>query len=263
MMTDHTDLLEQVFELNLNNYGPEDVERLNDWAIKAYAALEGVQTENAMLWKEREEPHQKVALYISECNRLENERDAALARLAEIEAGASPVEPSQALSLDLLERLSKTLTRLGYATPEGGMEHFNADLANQLYNLCRAVDSLFDREQPPAPSEAAREYMTGYSDGKELAAAPIPQQVAVPAECCEHCDDGDGLCVFPMYGPAPHTHDTSSDWIGSARTLPKDQWGNNFREDPDCEGHGVYMRCEKCGRGEQPAAAAPQPKDMK
>ena len=62
----------------------------------------------------------------------------------------TPVEPNQALSLDLLERLSKTLTRLGYATPEGGMEHFNADLANQLYNLCRAVDSLFDREQPSA-----------------------------------------------------------------------------------------------------------------
>ena len=99
--------------------------------------------------------------------------------------------------------------------------------------------------------------------GIQLYAAPIPQQVAVPAECCEHCDDGDGLCVFPMYGPAPHTHDTSSGWIGSTRTLPKDQWGNNFREDPDCEGHGVYMRCEKCGRGEQPAAAAPQPKEPK
>ena len=76
---------------------------------------------------------------------------------------------SQSLSLDLLERLSKTLTRLGYATPEGGMEHFNADLANQLYNMCRAVDSIFDREQPPAPSDTAREYMTGYSDGKEWA----------------------------------------------------------------------------------------------
>ena len=64
-----------------------------------------------------------------------------------IAAGASP-QPSQDLSLDLLERLSKTLTRLGYATPEGGMEHFNADLANQLYNLCRAVDNIFDRVQP-------------------------------------------------------------------------------------------------------------------
>ena len=33
--------------------------------------------------------------------------------------------------------------------------------------------------QPPAPSEAAREYMTGYSDGREWAAAPIPQQPSV------------------------------------------------------------------------------------
>ena len=46
-MTDHTDLLEQSFEINLNNYGPEDVERLNDWAINAYAALEAAQAENA------------------------------------------------------------------------------------------------------------------------------------------------------------------------------------------------------------------------
>ena len=73
-------------------------------------------------------------------------------------------------------------------------------------------------------------------------------------QCCEHCDDGDGHCVFPYYGVAPHTHDTSQGWIGSTRLLPSDQWGDNFREDPDCEGHGVYLRCEKCGRGEQPAA---------
>lgn len=46
------------------------------------------------------------------------------------------------ISLELLERLSKTLTKLGYATPEGGMEHFNAYLPTQLYNLCRGVDSI-------------------------------------------------------------------------------------------------------------------------
>ena len=38
-MTTTQELLEQSFEINLNNYGPEDVERLNDWAIKAYAVL--------------------------------------------------------------------------------------------------------------------------------------------------------------------------------------------------------------------------------
>ena len=73
---------------------------------------------------------------------------------------------------------------------------------------------------------------------------------AALAKCCDYCDDGDGICVFPYYGPAPHTHDMSAGWIGSTRTLPKDQWGDNFREDAECEGHGVYMRCPKCGRGE-------------
>lgn len=71
-------------------------------------------------------------------------------------------------------------------------------------------------------------------------------------QCCEHCDDGDGFSVFPNYGPAPHTHDTGNGWIGSTRFLPREQWGDNFREDPECQGHGIYMRCPHCGRGEQP-----------
>lgn len=76
-------------------------------------------------------------------------------------------------------------------------------------------------------------------------------------DCCEMCDDGDGFCVFPYYGVAPHTHqfnDTThpTDWLGSTRVLPKDQWGKNFREDPECPGQGVYMRCPGCGNGEQP-----------
>jgi hypothetical protein len=41
--------------------------------------------------------------------------------------------------------------------------------------------------------------------------------------------------------------------IGSTRTLPRDQWGANFREDPDSTGEGVYMRCPYCGRGEPEA----------
>ena len=72
---------------------------------------------------------------------------------------------------------------------------------------------------------------------------------------CEHCDDGDGHCVFPYYGTAPHTHALPTpthptDWIGSTRLLPREQWGDNFGEDPECPGQGVYMRCEKCGDGE-------------
>lgn len=44
-MTNHTELLEQSFEINLNNFGPKDVERLNDWSIKAHDALQSAQAE--------------------------------------------------------------------------------------------------------------------------------------------------------------------------------------------------------------------------
>jgi hypothetical protein len=50
---------------------------------------------------------------------------------------------------------------------------------------------------------------------------------------CEQCDDGDGHCVFPYYGVAPHVHDTT--------------------------GQGVYMRCPHCGAGEQPNNTDPRP----
>ena len=50
------------------------------------------------------------------------------------------------LSLDLLERLSKTLINLGYSTPEGGTEHFGAQIESQLYNLCRGVDSILAQQ---------------------------------------------------------------------------------------------------------------------
>lgn len=69
--------------------------------------------------------------------------------------------------------------------------------------------------------------------------------------CCPMCDDGDGGCVYPYYGVAPHFHDTDkSGWIGSTVLLPKEEWGSNFREDPECHGSGTYMRCPACGRGE-------------
>jgi predicted nucleic acid-binding Zn-ribbon protein len=53
----------------------------NPWAkhwercLEAAAKLRRLHAENEMLWKEREEPHQKVAMYVRECNRLEDERD--------------------------------------------------------------------------------------------------------------------------------------------------------------------------------------------
>ena len=102
-MTTTQELLESSFELNLNNYGPEDVERLNDWAIKAHNALEALQAEAAELESDYTDQVLRAV-------NAESERDAALARLAESEAqnlmarqiilehgegvaGASPVEP--------------------------------------------------------------------------------------------------------------------------------------------------------------------------
>ena len=73
-------------------------------------------------------------------------------------------------------------------------------------------------------------------------------------DCCDYCDDGDGHSIFPYYGTAPHIHAGGDGWISSTQLLPRAMWGSNFREDPECEGHGVYMRCQKCGRGEQPEA---------
>jgi len=60
------------------------------------------------------------------------------------EAGMN--EAQQGLSIDLLERLSKTLINLGYSTPEGGMEHFGARIESQLYNLCRGVDAILAQQ---------------------------------------------------------------------------------------------------------------------
>lgn len=59
-------------------------ECLLEWKTLAkqhYKELERLKAENKVLWDEREEPHQRIALYISECNRLEAERDALRAEL--------------------------------------------------------------------------------------------------------------------------------------------------------------------------------------
>lgn len=73
-------------------------------------------------------------------------------------------------------------------------------------------------------------------------------------ECCDMCDDGEGHCVFPYYGVAPHHHDPMGEWLGSTRLLPRHEWGDNFREDPDSPGQGTYLRCQHCRRGEPEAA---------
>jgi hypothetical protein len=71
-------------------------------------------------------------------------------------------------------------------------------------------------------------------------------------KACEYCDDGDGFSAYPYYGVAPHIcFYKLGRPIGGSELLPRDQWGNNFREDPECPGNGVYLRCPHCGAGEQ------------
>ena len=69
---------------------------------------------------------------------------------------------------------------------------------------------------------------------------------------CAQCDDGDGVCVFPYFGVAPHIHAGGNEMgVGSTQLMPRAMWGGNFREDPDSRGQGIYLRCPHCGAGEQ------------
>ena len=100
----------------------------------------------------------------------------------------------------------------------------------------------------PAASQQTKDVCVSPS-GPGSPLQPQAASAAIP-DACEHCNDGDGFSVFPYYGVAPHTH-AAGPMVGSTRLLPKDQWGDNFREDPECPGQGVYLRCPKCGAGER------------
>jgi hypothetical protein len=71
---------------------------------------------------------------------------------------------------------------------------------------------------------------------------------AVGSKCCEYCNDGEGHCIFPYYGVAPHTH-AQGPVIGGTQIKPREQWPENFEEDSDCEGCGTYTYCPRCGAG--------------
>lgn len=49
---------------------------------------------------------------------------------------------------------------------------------------------------------------------------------------CEYCGDGDGGCIFPMFGLAPHRH-VGNQMIGSTQFLDQSQWPANFSPDLD------------------------------
>lgn len=66
---------------------------------------------------------------------------------------------------------------------------------------------------------------------------------------CEYCTDPDGAPCFPIYGLGPHQHTTQHNgMIIGSYPLPSETWPENYREDPDCPGHGVWW-CPQCGDG--------------
>ena len=112
------------------------------------------------------------------------------ADMLEADAPAVPQEPVRNdMSIQLLERLIKTLTNLGYATPEGGIEAFNADLPTQLYHLCFGVDRVLSALKTAVPQEPVA-YLA-WRDGKP-------------------CWDGDDcVCEDAVY-PVDHDDDRTS-----------------------------------------------------
>jgi len=63
---------------------------------------------------------------------------------------------------------------------------------------------------------------------------------------CEHCEiPGEG-CAYPYYGLAPHTH-VGDRLIGSTKLKPKAEWPDNFCEDGEVPGCGIYTHCPECG----------------
>ena len=118
-----------------------------------------------------------------------------------LEADAKPAVPQEPvrndMSIQLLERLIKTLTNLGYATPEGGIEAFNADLPTQLYHLCFGVDRVLSALKTAVPQEPVA-YLA-WRDGKPCWEGD---------DCvCEHAvypvDHDDDRTSMPVY-LAPH-----------------------------------------------------------
>lgn len=115
-MTTTQELLKSSFELNLNNYGPEDVERLNDWAINAYAALETLQAEVVRLRVIAKEASEYATKHQTEVLRLQAQLAAAQGQLKQL-----PVQPVQGLQsvADALtiEQLNDKVERLMAVQP--------------------------------------------------------------------------------------------------------------------------------------------------
>ena len=57
--------------------------------------------------------------------------------------------------------------------------------------------------------------------------------------------------IYPYYGVAPHKHVMSyAGKIAVTLAIPKEKWPDNFVEDHDCEGLGIYYcQDKKCLAG--------------
>ena len=103
------DLRRRINPKYVNQIGTESHERQ-----MCLDVIEGLLNENKMLWKEREEPVQQAALYMSECNRLERERDAAVKLAAE---RLEQMNADRKQYLDLRDKLAKPFA---YYDPSSG-----------------------------------------------------------------------------------------------------------------------------------------------
>lgn len=74
---------------------------------------------------------------------------------------------------------------------------------------------------------------TKYEIGTEILNLYLDE---APSKCCAHCNDGDGECVFPYFGLAPHSHSIDQ---------PKPEYPSNYSDTDG--GQGVYTHCLVCG----------------
>lgn len=76
---------------------------------------------------------------------------------------------------------------------------------------------------------------------------------------CNECDDGDGGCIYPMYGVGPHVcfYKIEGAVLGESKPIDRDKWPANFIEYDECkqDAHspacGIYTHCLNCGDGEK------------
>lgn len=76
------------------------------------------------------------------------------------------------------------------------------------------------------------------------------KKTSVKRHFCKECDDGDGICVYPLYGLAPHIHRRDREGqiiIGGTIIDAPETWPSNFDEDKEAPGCGVYTHCLNCG----------------